>query len=58
MSTGLFGGGKQKIHKVPASAAEALSSSLMGLMEKRRLKSFLEAVAGYEDKNGPIYQGT
>ncbi|XP_064399911.1 rab GDP dissociation inhibitor beta-like [Halichondria panicea] len=30
-----------KIHKVPASEAEALTSSLMGLLEKRRFRNFM-----------------
>lgn len=33
-----------KVDKVPCTAAEALSTSLVGFLEKRRLKSFLEDV--------------
>lgn len=38
----------QKIHKVPATTSEALSSSLMGFFEKRRFKNFLEWVSKYD----------
>jgi len=51
-------GSNNKIYKVPSTAMEALSSGLMGPFEKRRLKSFLEFVADYDDTKGPIYQGT
>jgi len=37
-----------KIHKVPATAGEALSSSLLGFFEKRRFKNFLEWVSKYD----------
>lgn len=33
-----------KIHKVPANESEALGSSLMGLFEKRRFRTFLQMV--------------
>lgn len=36
-----------KIHKVPADEKEALSSSLMGLFEKRRFRNFLVFVQDY-----------
>jgi Rab GDP dissociation inhibitor len=59
---GLFGtslgGASGGINKVPSTAAEALTSSLIGVMEKGRLKKFLEHVAGYDGTSGPIYQGT
>jgi len=41
----VFKGGK--IHKVPADEREALSSSLMGMFEKRRFRSFLLFVQDY-----------
>lgn len=37
-----------KILKVPATPAEALSSSLMGMFEKRRFRSFLVFLQNYE----------
>ena len=42
---------KGSVHKVPATEKEALSSSLMGIMEKRRFKKMLEFVAQYEESN-------
>ncbi|XP_053200121.1 rab GDP dissociation inhibitor beta [Scomber japonicus] len=41
-----------KIHKVPSTETEALSSSLMGLFEKRRFKKFLTFIANF-DVNDP-----
>merc|ERR1719282_932070 len=46
-----------KIHKVPATEKEALSSSLMGLLEKRRFKKFLEFTAAWDPKCGTNYKG-
>merc|ERR1712137_953992 len=46
-----------KIHKVPATEKEALSSSLMGLLEKRRFKKFLEFTATWETGKGTNYKG-
>ncbi|KAM9327980.1 rab GDP dissociation inhibitor beta-like [Pholidichthys leucotaenia] len=45
-----------KIHKVPSTETEALSSGLMGLFEKRRFRNFLRLVAAY-DENDPRTQG-
>jgi Rab GDP dissociation inhibitor len=45
-----------KIHKVPATEAEAIGTSLMGLLEKRRFKNFLQFVYAY-DKSNPSTQG-
>ncbi|KAK1906997.1 Rab GDP dissociation inhibitor beta [Dissostichus eleginoides] len=42
---------KGKIYKVPSTEAEALSSSLMGLFEKRRFKNFLQFVAKYDPED-------
>ena len=47
-----------KIHKVPATEKEALSSPLMGLMEKRRFKKLLEFTASWEPGQGKNYKGT
>jgi len=41
-----------KVHKVPATAGEALNSSLMGFFEKRKFRSFLMFVQAY-DKDKP-----
>jgi Rab GDP dissociation inhibitor len=45
-----------KIYKVPATEAEAINTSLMGLLEKRRFKNFLQFVYAY-DKSNPSTQG-
>lgn len=46
-----------KIAKVPATNAEAISSSLMGIFEKRRMKSFLEFIAAYDDEIVSTHKG-
>lgn len=43
---------KSKVHKVPATEKEALSSGLMGMLEKRRFQKFLEFVNAW-DRNDP-----
>lgn len=48
---------KGKMHKVPATAKEALSSSLMGFMQKRRFKNFLSFVAGFDLKDEKTWGG-
>ncbi|KAJ8302022.1 hypothetical protein KUTeg_021009 [Tegillarca granosa] len=45
-------GKNKKIFKVPSNEKEALASSLMGLMEKRRFRNFLIAVSNF-DENDP-----
>jgi Rab GDP dissociation inhibitor len=40
-----------KISKVPATEAEAVSSSLMGMFEKKRFRDFLMFVKDYDVKN-------
>ena len=47
---------KGSLHKVPATEREALSSSLMGMFEKRRFKKFLEFTATYNGETGD-YKG-
>jgi len=47
-----------KINKVPATEKEALSSPLMGLLEKRRFKKFLEFTASWETGSGKNYKGS
>ncbi|KAL7695215.1 rab-GDP dissociation inhibitor [Lotmaria passim] len=46
-----------KIAKVPSTEMEALSSSLMGFFEKRRLGKFLEFVSDYDEKDSRTYKG-
>lgn len=41
---GMFAKEKNAIHKVPASAAEAFKSPLMGMFEKKRLGNFLSYI--------------
>lgn len=48
---------KGKIHKVPADEREALSSSLMGLFEKRRMQKFLKWVNEYNPKDPKTHKG-
>ncbi|TKR62620.1 hypothetical protein L596_026550 [Steinernema carpocapsae] len=45
------------IYKVPASAAEALTSSLMGIFEKRRFKKFLEWAVKFDQQNPATWDG-
>ncbi|XP_034529359.1 rab GDP dissociation inhibitor beta [Notolabrus celidotus] len=46
-----------KIHKVPSTETEALSSSLMGLFEKRRFKNFLTWANNYDLNNPKTWDG-
>jgi len=46
-----------KVYKVPSTGAEALKSSLMGILEKRRCQKFLEFVGEYEEDNPKTQQG-
>lgn len=46
-----------RVSKVPATAGEALASSLMGIFEKRRMRSFLEFTAQYDENNPATHQG-
>eukprot|EP00741_Cyanophora_paradoxa_P005224 tig00000865_g5064.t1 len=48
---------KGKVYKVPASDVEALKSSLMGLFEKRRARSFFIYVQDWEEGNPKSHQG-
>ncbi len=52
---GMFSKAKGAIHKVPATASEALKSSLMGMLEKTRCKKFFQFIQDYE-KNDPKTQ--
>ncbi|QIX00903.1 hypothetical protein AMS68_006420 [Peltaster fructicola] len=48
---------KATVAKVPSNAAEALSSPLMGLFEKRRAKNFLQWVGSFDEKNPSTHNG-
>ncbi|KAJ8477693.1 hypothetical protein OPV22_021420 [Ensete ventricosum] len=48
---------KGKIHKVPATDMEALKSSLMGLLEKRRARNFFIYVQNYDESDPKTHQG-
>lgn len=52
-------GGSQKatVAKVPSDASEALRSPLMGLFEKRRMKSFIEWVGTFDPKDPTTHKG-
>jgi len=46
-----------KVYKVPSTSSEALKSSLMGMLEKRRCGKFLEWVGEYEEEDPKTYKG-
>jgi len=46
-----------KIHKVPATAKEALSSDLMGMFQKRRFKTFLQFANTFNPDDSKTHQG-
>lgn len=46
-----------KVYKVPADEMEVLSSSLMGIFEKRRFKKFLVWVQGFDAKDQKTWEG-
>ncbi|RCI09705.1 hypothetical protein L249_4094 [Ophiocordyceps polyrhachis-furcata BCC 54312] len=48
---------KATVAKVPSDAAEALKSSLMGIFEKRRMKSFIEWVGQFDVKDPATHKG-
>lgn len=50
-------GPKATVAKVPSDAAEALRSPLMGLFEKRRMKSFIEWVGQFDVKDSATHKG-
>eukprot|EP01006_Ploeotia_vitrea_P001797 TRINITY_DN105661_c0_g1_i1.p1 TRINITY_DN105661_c0_g1~~TRINITY_DN105661_c0_g1_i1.p1 ORF type:complete len:447 (+),score=279.75 TRINITY_DN105661_c0_g1_i1:140-1480(+) len=45
-------------YKVPASASEAMSSSLMGFFEKRRFKNFMQYVQNYDQDDEKTWDKT
>lgn len=46
-----------KVHKVPATPAEALNSGLMGIFQKRRFKNFLQFASEYDEFNPKTHSG-
>lgn len=51
-------GPKATVAKVPSTAGEALRSSLMGIFEKRRMKSFIEWVGTFNEADSATHYGT
>ncbi|KAI9470996.1 MAG: GDP dissociation inhibitor [Benjaminiella poitrasii] len=51
----VYSGGR--VSKVPANGSEALSSPLMGIFEKRRMRNFLLWVEGYKEQDPSTHQG-
>lgn len=50
-------GTKATVAKVPSDAAEALRSPLMGMFEKRRMKSFIEWVGTFDINDPATHKG-
>lgn len=50
-------GSKATVAKVPSDAGEALKSPLMGIFEKRRMKSFIEWVGTFDAKDTSTHKG-
>jgi Rab GDP dissociation inhibitor len=46
-----------KVYKVPSTSSEALTSSLMGILEKRRCGKFLEFVGEFDRNDPKTYKG-
>lgn len=47
----------KKIHKVPATESEALTSGLLGLFEKRRFKNFLQYCSAWDEDDSKTHAG-
>ncbi|KAH8592904.1 secretory pathway rab GDP dissociation inhibitor [Bisporella sp. PMI_857] len=50
-------GPKATVAKVPSDAGEALRSSLMGIFEKRRMKSFIEWIGTFDVSDSASHKG-
>ncbi|KAI4863901.1 rab GDP-dissociation inhibitor [Hypoxylon rubiginosum] len=50
-------GPKATVAKVPSDAGEALKSPLMGIFEKRRMKSFIEWIGTFDIKDPATHKG-
>jgi len=48
---------KGKIHKVPVTTSEALSTPLLGLFEKNRFKNFLLYIQDYDENKKETHKG-
>jgi Rab GDP dissociation inhibitor len=46
-----------KIHQVPSTPAQAATSSLMGIFQKRRFKNFVQWVNNYEESDAKTHSG-
>jgi len=46
-----------KVHKVPATPSEALSSGLMGMFQKRYFKNFLQFASDWDEADPKTHQG-
>jgi len=55
---GLFSNSKGVIHKVPSNDKEALSSDLMGLLEKNRCRKFFQFIQEFNEKESKTYDKT
>jgi len=55
--TGSFVVQSGKVHKVPSTPAEALSSGLLGLFQKRRFRTFLQFASSYDEKDPKTHEG-
>jgi Rab GDP dissociation inhibitor len=51
-------GSRATVAKVPSDAAEALRSPLMGIFEKRRMKSFIEWVGTFDLNDSQTHKGS
>ena len=54
---GFFKGAKGVIHKVPATASEALKSNLMGMFEKNRCGNLFRCIQDYEKDKPQTQKG-
>ena len=46
-----------QVFKVPATPKEAMSSSLMGMFQKRNFRNFVNYVNDYDPKDNKTWQG-
>jgi len=46
-----------KVHKVPSTPSEALSSGLLGIFQKRRFRTFLQFASNYDEKDPSTHEG-
>jgi len=54
---GFFGSSKGAIHKVPATASEAVNSAIMGMWEKNRARKFFTFCQDYDQNNNSTWDG-